>query len=78
YGHGDESRLRFRAPDADGAVKAFLDRRVATGRTFRDAVRQQDRDHILVCVKDPTVTGTHSNPNYPAVHDVLIGDHDGP
>lgn len=77
YGEGDAARLRFRRPAAEDAVKAFLDRRVATGLQFRDTLRKRGIETVLVCVKDPTVTGSRDSPNYPAIHHVPLGDHDG-
>ncbi|MDY6761845.1 MAG: hypothetical protein SVY41_02250 [Candidatus Nanohaloarchaea archaeon] len=67
YGYGDGARLHYQAPTPEKAVKAFLERRVASGTTFREALEEQGQDEIHICVKDPTVKGTQDNPNYPTV-----------
>ncbi|MDY6766288.1 MAG: hypothetical protein SVW77_02880 [Candidatus Nanohaloarchaea archaeon] len=67
YGYGDAARLHYHAPTADRAVKAFLDRQVASGQTFRELLRERGQDRIHVCVKDPRVDGTQQDPNYPDV-----------
>lgn len=75
YGYGDAGRLHFDAPHEEGAARAFLDRRVASGVTFREALRRRGQDRVLVAVKDPSVTGTRESPNYPSVHAVdLVED----
>lgn len=72
YGYGDGGRLRYRAPSEEKAVKAFLDRKVASGKTFRELLKERRREKIIVCVKDPTLEGTQENPNYPSVHSVEV------
>ncbi|MFB6167203.1 MAG: hypothetical protein ABEJ62_02990 [Candidatus Nanohaloarchaea archaeon] len=67
YGHGDSGRLRFQAPTEQKALKAFLERRVASGKTFRESLEDREREEIKLCVKDPTVEGTREDPNYPSV-----------
>lgn len=72
YGDGDGGRLRFRRPSPYHAVTAFLDRRVATGRTYRGMLQERSIDRVLVCVKDPAASGTRRNPNYPDIHHVKL------
>lgn len=71
YGEGDGGRLRFERPSPDDAVRTFLDRRVATGRTYREVLADR-REKALVCVKDPNRTGTREAPNYPDIHHVPL------
>lgn len=71
YGKGDGGRLRFRRPSPYHAVTAFLDRCVATGRTYQEVLANR-HDKVLVCVKDPTTTGTREAPNYPDIHHVPL------
>ncbi len=72
YGHGDAVRLRFTATHEEDAAQAFLDRRVATGRTYRETKRRAGHEKLLLCVKDPTVTGTREDPNYPSIHHIPL------
>lgn len=68
YGYGDGGRIRYRAPSADKAVKAFLERRVASGLMFREFLEEKGQEKVKVCVKDPRKEGTRESPNYPSVH----------
>ncbi|MCJ7450759.1 MAG: hypothetical protein MUP58_03400 [Candidatus Nanohaloarchaeota archaeon QJJ-9] len=68
YGFGNQGRLNFQAESKEKAVKAFLDRKVASGKSFREVLKQRGKKEIRVCVKDPNKTGTRENPNYPEVH----------
>lgn len=66
YGNGDGPRLRYDAVSPEKAVKAFLDRRLATGILFRGHLAER-REYVHVCVKNPHKQGTRMNPNYPSV-----------
>lgn len=66
YGEGDGPRLRYEALSEEHAVRAFLARRLATGVLFRAHLAERT-DHVHVCVKNPTRTGTRQDPNYPSV-----------
>ncbi|MDY6769010.1 MAG: hypothetical protein ABEI97_05450 [Candidatus Nanohaloarchaea archaeon] len=68
YGYGDGGRMHFHAPTPEKAVKAFLERQVASGKTYRQALEDRGQEAVKVCVKDPSVEGTRQNPNYPDVH----------
>lgn len=72
YGYGDSGRLRYRAPTREKAVKAFLERRVASGKLYREFLEERGQEEVKVCVKDPRKEGTRKDPNYPEVRTLQL------
>lgn len=73
YGEGDGPRNTYEAVSEEQAMKAYLDRQLVSGKTYRDHLKADGVDRLLLCVKDPTWTGTPDDPNYPAVYTIDFG-----
>lgn len=73
YGEGDGPRNTYRAVSEEKALKAYLERRLFNGSTYREYLKQNGIKRLLLCVKNPALKGTRENPNYPAVYTLEFG-----
>lgn len=70
YGEGDGPRNTYQAVSEERALKAYLERQLVTGRTYREHLQDDGVDRLLLCVKNPALKGTRQNPNYPSVYTI--------
>ncbi len=70
YGEGDGPRNMYEAGSEEKAMKAYLERQLVTGRTYREHLQRDGVDRLLLCVKNPALKGTRQNPNYPSVYTI--------
>lgn len=68
YGEGDGPRNTYEAVSEEQAMKAYLERQLVSGKSYRAHLKSDGISRLLLCVKDPTWTGTQEDPNYPAVY----------
>lgn len=74
YGAGDGPRNMYQAVSEEKAMKAYLERQLVTGRTYREYLKQDSVDRLLLCVKNPALKGTRQSPNYPSVYTLDFSD----
>lgn len=70
YGEGDGPRNMYEAVSEEKAIKAYMERPLVNGKTYRAHLQDQGAERLLICVKDPAKKGTRENPNYPSVYTI--------
>lgn len=73
YGEGDGPRNVYESVSEEDALKAYLERPLFTGKTYREHLKKEGIERLLLCVKNPANKGTRENPNYPSVYTLTFG-----